>query len=421
MESTPIEQPAPKPAFVPLVYKKHGVVYDYSAGYEITTDPNTEIVVRSIKSGTSRRLNQAGQLNLTSKNLVTTDTAAKSKPTRMLRVYQLWMLMFSPEGAIDEAGEYKTVDHLDRNHANNVPTNLRWATSVEQSLNRDKWTKSCRWIDMTDQSPDIVNEYKQFMDTGLYVSRSAEVIKKFTTIADASTWKKRTGAMANKEGYVTLWDKTKSRSFNLNRVVAHLWPSNQDLYPLKEMDDLTLVVDHLDHIKTNNHRDNLRVCTQKENSQATHDRGFANQFTRAVTATKVLDVADVFVRQFQNTTQAGNALGLAQPNVRKAILKNGTAGGYAFRYATTHGVVPKKFARTPINCYKVTETHGPVYCCFFDSILNAAKVLDVNSGSISNVIARFENRKHTGGWRFEYTEPVDSEDASPASKRQKTA
>lgn len=91
--------------------------------------------------------------------------------------------------------------------------------------------------------------------------------------------------------------------------------------------DTSLIVNHKDCNKMNNHVDNLEWITQRENCNR-HDKDITHprKVVQIDTNGRVLNV-------YPSVTTAATAMGLSRGAISKACLgKNKTAGGYRFKY-----------------------------------------------------------------------------------------
>lgn len=80
-------------------------------------------------------------------------------------VYQLWCR--AVHGPPPADGQTYTVDHIDQNHANNNPNNVRWATQMQQVANRKKtYDRSIEWIPFTDDEERRQFKHRWFIQTG---------------------------------------------------------------------------------------------------------------------------------------------------------------------------------------------------------------------------------------------------------------
>jgi hypothetical protein len=230
-----------------------GVVYDYTGLYELRIDDADQVYVQSLPrpgAGAGRRLS------------VTNDQVKlyKNRQTRMFQVHQLWCLVVL--GLPPADGHRYTVDHLDQDHSNNSPYNFRWATNWQQNNNRKKRVQKMKSVPLTDD--ELLVERKQldgrfFIETGYKVRQTKD-----------GTWLKEVDRVTDGGGYLACKVNYKYRRFN--RIIAHLF-GGDDGIKLTDIDDKTAIIEHLDDDKTNNHKNNLRVSTQKKNVESWHASG----------------------------------------------------------------------------------------------------------------------------------------------------
>lgn len=136
--------------------------------------------------------------------------------------------------------------------------------------------------------------------------------------------------ISTSNGYrsVKLMHNKKTLSFQLHRVIATAFKPPKD----KTLDIKTLVVNHIDHDKNNNHIDNLEWMSQKQNINYSQNQGkIKYHFKKVIRIGRTADEPD---KIYDSVVKAATEHGLDQSTVGKVLNgKNPTAGGYKWKYA----------------------------------------------------------------------------------------
>ena len=173
-------------------------------------------------------------------------------------VHRAYLLVFHGQPPKDEQERYFTGDHINRNHLDNTPTNLRWLSIREQNMHGPS---KKRYVKYTD-------EFSLYHDERIATYPSRHNVWQFTTYGRILfNGKLRYGGRPRRDGYfaVTI-DK---KQLYVHRIIAHLFLGY-------DIGDSESVIMHLDHDKTNCHVDNLRIGTHAQNMQAEANRRKAN-------------------------------------------------------------------------------------------------------------------------------------------------
>jgi len=295
-------------------WTKNGVVYDYTGLYELDVDETTGQIcmfsspnkVRKWRRMLVRKKN--GQVYL-----------SKSNVSLKFTLHDVWMRVVV--GPPPEDGEAYTVDHIDRDHSNNAPSNLRWASKSTQAKNKNPYKHAISWQPF--EGDDEILEFKG----RFFIARGYELRKD-----KSGSWKIGMGRKTTDGGYNRInFGKSKNHC-RLNRVIAFLFGDSNGVKidSVNYIKGVSLEVDHIDHCKSNDNFMNLIVCTHKENTQATHDRGKSNHFKKRVYSQSVETGQ---LSEYDSTIDASAKLGLDSSNISKVCLKKlKTAGGYYLSY-----------------------------------------------------------------------------------------
>ena len=131
------------------------------------------------------------------------------------------------------------------------------------------------------------------------------------------------------QGYlqVQLRKNKKRRSYRVHRLVAEAFIPNPNNLPC---------INHIDQNRSNNRVDNLEWCSYEyNNNYGSHNEKISNANSKALKgnqngAKKVICVE--LDKEFNSMTKAAKFIGCKQPNITAAIKRNGTCGGYHWKY-----------------------------------------------------------------------------------------
>ena len=169
-------------------------------------------------------------------------------------VHRAYLLVFRGPPPVDEKGRWYTGDHINNNHLDNTPANLRWSSIREQNTNRCVARRSVRYV-------------KDFaLEDGERVARFPSQRSKwaFTSFGRVIfNGKLRVGARPGRDGYPVV--KIDGKQHYVHRIIAHLF-LKYDLCDTKH------IIMHIDHVKENCSMENLRIGTQQENMLAEAQR-----------------------------------------------------------------------------------------------------------------------------------------------------
>lgn len=150
----------------------------------------------------------------------------------------------------------------------------------------------------------------------------------------------------NKQGYVCknlTQDCGNRRSFSIHRIVAHTF---------NKKDKLKVEVDHIDRKRSNNHANNLRWVTKKENAKNRKYNDRKNRCRKIVQIT----LNDKIVKKWESIKNAGDTLHIHVSGIRQACCgKLKTYKGFKWKYIdffydTIEGEVWKKYSINGFSC-----------------------------------------------------------------------
>jgi hypothetical protein len=284
-----------------------GTVHDYTGLYELRIDDKGQFYMWSLPkqgsvAGIKINPNPSGQVALYKVGL-------KRRHFYLWRVWTFVVIGLPPSD-----GQVYTVDHIDQNRQNNSTYNMRWATPSQQNANRKKFKRTIKKVPLTDD--EMLLERRQL--GGRYF-----ILSGYEVYNTKNGWMKAVDRQLTKDGYIHCKMGRKHRG--MNRIVTHLFGGDDDIY-LDDIDDDTVIIEHLDDDKTNNHKNNLRVSTQKKNVESWHASGKSTK--KRVYAMSKEDETDL--REFDSAADASRKIPRASPqNIGTACKKTHlTAGGF---------------------------------------------------------------------------------------------
>ncbi len=198
-----------------------------------------EIRRRSITLKPFYRENDCARVSLSHKG--------KRKNLLMHRVY---LLVFHGAPPIDARGRPFTGDHINNNHLDNSPSNLRWSSIAEQNGKRRITKKSARYIRDFELDPlEKVALFPSKRSTWAFTSHGRVILNGCL----------RVGAKPGRDGYLTV--KIDGKQYYLHRLIAHLFLDY-------DLDDPDYIVMHNDHVKSNCNLTNVLIGTHRDNMMA---------------------------------------------------------------------------------------------------------------------------------------------------------
>ena len=155
-------------------------------------------------------------------------------------------------------------------------------------------------------------------------------------------------------------------------------------------------VNHIDGNKYNSIVDNLEFCSRSENSKHAHETGLIIQETKKVWQ---YDLNGKFIKEFNSTKEAMTELGIVSAEICRAILREGSTGGFLWRRPSDDKnkvVVKRKKIRKTKKVWQY-DLNGK-FIKEFNSTKEATAELGISAGNIRSAISE---RISAGGflWR----------------------
>ena len=201
------------------------------------------------------------------------------------------------------------VDHIDGNHENNSPDNLRWASPSENmnykftpSKNQQKFPKYLGKL----------NLLNRFEDTDLYFG---EVDGEFAVVGPYRRLRRAGDFLLNEHGYPLM--KIRGKLARVHRAVAYVYGkiSKSEYY---DPVGTGIVVMHMNNKKHEFNPGNLARGTSPENNMARHD----NPETTLRKRVRQLDSNRISMREFESQKAAYESVGGNPCGMSKAIRDN---------------------------------------------------------------------------------------------------
>ncbi|CAH6421696.1 HNH endonuclease [uncultured virus] len=250
----------------------------------------------------------------------------------------------------DSSDPSYTVDHIDRNKSNNLPSNLRWASRSDQNLNKNpvKFVKTVarirnNFIIQIYEEDDALElfELDSFVipETGIMFDGDLWIYTNLTNLDfEGEQWaslhideitievsntgrvKSRYGktiGYTSNEGYKSI--KLSGKSYLVHRLVVMAFKG-------KIPDEL--VVNHIDEDKTNNRLDNLEIVTKSENTNYSIKPG--NNLIKSV---KQLSLTGEVIATFPSIKEASDSTGVSYSGISKVVRgTQKTSGNFMWQY-----------------------------------------------------------------------------------------
>lgn len=178
---------------------------------------------------------------------------------------------------IENECNFEQVDHINGIRTDNRVTNLRWCDRIENARHRVEFGNKRRLSDICVDESQVIDEIEgeEWCDVigtdGAYQISNAGRVRSVDRFVNAAKGSKRMvrGRIIKphtlKSGYVVV--HMSKRTAYIHRLVAQAFIPNPDSLPC---------VDHIDGNKGNNRVENLRWCTNKENTIYAIENGLFN-------------------------------------------------------------------------------------------------------------------------------------------------
>lgn len=338
-----------------------------------------------------------------------------------------------------------TVDHIDRDKTNNNVTNLRWATSTEQSQNKKHTTNQRetlnRSVDRIDvETESILETYDSLQEANEWllqhkitenkhaVSAISTVCNKKKKTAYGFIWRftdlipidneiwidiapeivngiegykiSTLGRLKGRTGRInTGWDNSGythvsvgDKSYQLHRLVASAFK------PILNQDKME--VNHKDGNKKNNSVDNLEWVTHAENVKHSFDTGLAP--TKPVIQ---YDLTGKKIHSYHSIAEAKRALGIVHSFIGGALDKEKKAHGFIWRSTEVSNAVPQKItlsttSKKPHKKIIQYESNGSTIIREFDSAKEVSECFHVGVKTVNNWCTG--HRNSFTGFIFQY-------------------
>jgi len=211
------------------------------------------------------------------------------------------------------------VDHIDGNHKNNSPDNLRWASPSENMNYKFRPTKPLKKFPKYRGELSVL---KRFEDTDLYFG---EVDGKFAIVGPKLKTRRKGDFSLDKKGYPLM--SIRGKPAKVHRAVAYVYGkiSKSEYY---DAVGTGIVVMHLNDKKPDFKPDNLARGTSPENNMARHD----NPETTLRKRVRQLDSNRISVAEFESQKAAYESVGGNQSSMSDAIRDNKLYEGYFWEY-----------------------------------------------------------------------------------------
>jgi hypothetical protein len=218
-------------------------------------------------------------------------------------IHRLIALAFIPNPE-----EKETIDHIDRNRANNKLDNLRWANRQEQRENQG--ARKVKYLITTDDLTNLENEiWKKIEGYEAYEVSNLGRVKHLRKYGDkAMKYVIRYGTNEIINDYIDCTldgDNGKISYEKMHRLVAKAFIPNPNNYD---------IVNHKNGIKNDNRADNLEWVTQSENCMHAIETGLSN----AEKPIYQIDGNNKIINEWPSATKAASELKLNRSYISHA-------------------------------------------------------------------------------------------------------
>jgi len=267
-----------------------------------------------------------------------------------------------------------TVNHKDKDRANNNSHNLEWATHSEQILHAQvdgpTVTKAEFCIDQPNEIWKDVKNWPYYK-----ISNHGRIQNKFNKL------KKQ---YVDERGYCYV--RVGTKCMTVHSLMAQTF--------LEKLDD-NLVVNHIDGNKSNNNLDNLEVVTQSQNML----HAYANNLVTKKNKVQVVqvDYEGNIVRKFDSYTSVETETGFNRGCIKNALENGVVSHGYKW-FASPEAVQKAKEKGTLLHpFFKVFQCKDGELIQIYDSYPQAEEATGVSKTNIHRACTKGYN---AGGFRW---------------------
>jgi hypothetical protein len=252
----------------------------------------------------------------------------------------------------DPPTETHTVDHIDRNKLNNVPSNLRWASRSEQRLNQGKYLvrelliaqiHDNKIVDFHDEQAilEIFDmERVVIPPEGIYFADHLWIYQNRTNLdMVGEIWMPiRLGdtiRMISNMGRIQMTTRktfgtTRTNGYKSITIDGHPWLIHRlVITAFRGPIGPELVVNHIDGDRANNRLDNLEAITQSDNIIHAFNLGH-----KTLKPVQQIAVDGSIIATFPSIQAASDATGIYHSSISMvANGRNKTSGGFSWRFA----------------------------------------------------------------------------------------
>jgi hypothetical protein len=248
---------------------------------------------------------------------------------RVVSPYRAYMWTFESKSRLPHQDQ---VDHINGDHMDNSPCNLRWASKSENLAYIFKTQVPMKkGVPYTGDLRDL----KRFRDSNYYFG----VVDGDYAVIDLHKRMRRVGEFRTTSRMPYPGVTIRDRWYMIHRVVALvegiISPEQFD-NPSKEA-----LVMHLDDNKTNFRPENLRLGTSSENSICTHE----NPLTTRKKRVRQLDDDGKCITEFESLGAAAEAVRSHRQNIKLAITRKRHCKGYRWE------LVDQAFFKSSLLCH----------------------------------------------------------------------
>ncbi len=274
---------------------------------------------------------------------------------------------------IENPDNKETVNHKDKNRANNNLLNLEWATNHEQmvhvqAVNPPPKLERKKFVELNNIDGEI---WKPIINYNNYfVSNLGRIQIRRKTV----TTKVSEGHLRNDYLSFTLANKDGRKDMFIHRLVAMAFLENPEGHP---------IVNHKDGEKLNNKLINLEWSTYSLN--ATH--AYENNLNSKRCTIYQLDENNGIIKKWDSIIEASNSLNINKKCISAVINKRRiTAGGFYWELVSNYNADNKLKIIPKYNSIKQIDKESNLLIKTWDDKKEAIKYISqVNNNSLENV------------------------------------